>query len=71
VIGYAIGQIEEDLFCGVGAGRQFNQGNHVGFEIVGDFGIGLEFGQGPWARQRLAVLFETFRMKVERLGRVA
>jgi hypothetical protein len=34
----------------MGVRGQFDQGNHVGLDIVGEFRIGLEFGQGSCTR---------------------
>ena len=62
---------EKRLFRSVSGRWQFDQGDHVGLEIICDCGIGFQFGQRPRTRQRFAVLFEAFRIQLQSLGRVA
>ena len=61
----------EASLCRVRAGRQFYKGDHVGLDIISDFRIGLQFGQGSRCGQGLAAIFESFCKKLQGLWCVA
>ena len=44
----------------MGASGKFDQRDHIGLDVVGDFRIGLQLGQGSRARHRLAVRLKAF-----------
>src|ERR1700730_94654 len=70
-LGINVAESRPLLLRRMGASRKLDQRDHVGLDVVRNFGIGLQFRQGSWTRHWFAVRFKTFGIEFQGFRSVA